>query len=334
MRSEDRAFCTVKIVASTEFFLLTRCEFGKYSEYCSRLILLNPITGSYYTLPYDRKLSYSSNVLQYGLCFDEANDDFKVVRITEFWGYTSNQGNPSYTTNREVIIYSSRKKSWKKIEKTIDTSYYINGDVAVSGRLLYTNFHLYHDIPNREDMRIGCFDIVAEQWTNDVPLPPIQNLKNYRLSIFEGMLCVLGNDKEADAADGNYSVWVMKEYGVQDCWVMLLITVWNKIYHPIAYREGSKDEVLCIFDERFYWYNLRDGTRSRADFYGVPGDGGRISSGHICKGSLVDFPGGQRLWPIRTRTSDRIRWGKMCKRVKPKSLLPKHDTVDRRHRGR
>ncbi|XP_074313466.1 F-box protein CPR1-like [Silene latifolia] len=325
-QSANMAPCKVKIVASTEFFLLTRCDSNESSLDFSSLVLVNPTTGSYYTLPFDKKpSSYGSlkaSSLKYGLCFDEANDNYKVVRIIEYEYETESESDDIFhgmITKREVVIYSMKKNKWKKIERKRTRSYRMKGDIAVVGRLLHTIFHYSGNDLTKEEFRIGCFDIIAEEWVHDVTLPPVQNLNGYDLHVFEGLLCISGSDKESVAAGTytSYSVWVMKEYGVEDSWVKLMSIVSNKIYRPIAYREGSKHELLCLIGDEsddpfsrkintgasmFTWYNLRDIEETRAEFYGGPGDGDQFSSGHILRGSLVCFPGGQN-WPMRSRSS-------------------------------
>ncbi|KAK9699578.1 hypothetical protein RND81_08G182700 [Saponaria officinalis] len=274
----------VNVVASCDFFLLLSCslQYTAYSQTVA-LVLLNPSTGSYY------KIRHQSTPIEphrkiYGLYHDDANDDYKIVRIT----YTFDR-----SANREVLVYGFKTNSWKLVERKLDRFYFMVGDVAVIGHLLYTVFRIRS--VDSEEIRIGCFDIVAERWTNDVLLPEymVNNYHSYEdLFVLDGLLCIAGENK--DKTDTYYSVWVRKEYNVKESWVKLINIDINGCcwrYFPITYRTGSRHELLCKPGcELLCWYNIRDGEDKQVKF-----DGYKPISLHVCRGSLVTFPGGQRI---------------------------------------
>ncbi|KAK9699586.1 hypothetical protein RND81_08G183500 [Saponaria officinalis] len=282
------ATCTkqvdVKVVASCDFFLLLSCSLRHTeSSPTDALVLLNPSTGSYYEIRHQSK-PIGSDLTIYGLYHDDANDDFKIVRITDCFFRLA---------IREIMVYTFKTNSWKLIERKLDTFYAMACDIAVIGHLLHTVFRFLST--GSEEIRICCFDIVAERWTNDIPLPEymVNTCRSYEdlFVLDSSLLCVAGENKEEM---GTYSVWVMKEYGVKESWVKLMDIDVNRCcwgYFPITYRTGSRHELLCKPACRLLcWYNIRDNESKYVKF-----DGYKPISLHVCKGSLVTFPGGQRI---------------------------------------
>ncbi|XP_074274102.1 F-box protein At4g22390-like [Silene latifolia] len=263
----------MSILASCEFFLLV--DFSGIVG----LVLLNPSTGRYYRIPYP---PYSSGTGRYGICgtgrygiyLDDANNDYKVVRI-------QNVG-----MNMEVMVYSLKTYKWRLIERTVEKCYAWCS--VVIGHLLHIVFALKY---TKSKKRIGCFDILAEKWINDVPFPHLNDLEPVNLTVIDGLLCVTAVD----------SMWVMKEYGVKDSWFKLMsiasddVWDWRNIT-PIAFGKGSQDEVLCSLycnsKLEYIWYNVREKKATMATLNAVLPN---MTYGYICKGSLVDFFGGRNM---------------------------------------
>ncbi|XP_074274103.1 F-box protein CPR1-like [Silene latifolia] len=256
----------MSILASCEFFLLV--DFSGIVG----LVLLNPSTGRYYKIPYP---PYSSGTGRYGICgtgrygiyLDDANNDYKVVRI-------QNVG-----MNMEVMVYSLKTYKWRLIERTVEKCYAWCS--VVIGHLLHIVFSL------ESKKRIGCFDILAEKWTTDVPMPEINGNRSINLAVLDGLLCVTTQD----------GIWVMKEYGVKDSWFQLMNEIWDwPNITPIAFRKGSQDEVLCSRYRNskleYIWYNVREKKATMATLNAVLPN---MTYGYICKGSLVDFPFGRNM---------------------------------------
>ncbi|XP_074274105.1 F-box protein CPR1-like [Silene latifolia] len=262
----------MSILASCEFFLLV--DFSGIVG----LVLLNSSTGRYYKIPYPP--SYRSGTEYYGMYLDDANNDYKVVRIQ------------NVITNMEVMVYSLRTNKWRLIERTVEKCYAWCS--VVIGHLLHIVFALTYTKSKR---RIGCFDMLAEKWTTDVPMPEINVNKSIKLGVLDGLLCIITVD----------STWVMKEYGVKDSWFILMNIPYDDIYYdiwewpnitPIAFRKGSQDEVLLCSRYRnskleYIWYNVREKKATKATLNGVLPN--TTYYGYICKGSLVDFPGGRNM---------------------------------------
>ncbi|XP_074313459.1 F-box protein At4g22390-like [Silene latifolia] len=237
-------------------------------------------------------------------CLDEEfNDDVKIVRFVEYEG-------PHGYDVRVVNIYHLRTNLWRNIECET-TDQWMGDPVLVNNHLLVMIFFEWMDDDARMT-RIGCFDIKAERWSNDVLLPDtisgeitsnsIRDGHYYYLGVLDGKLRFLWYDKKK----ATYTVWVMKDYGVKSSWFKLMSLPaqgMKEVYHPIAYRKGSSNELLCISKYnggKCNWYSLREKHFTETEFdinvlriY--------ISFASIFKGSLSNLPGGQ---PIRSSSKE------------------------------
>ncbi|XP_074313492.1 F-box protein At4g22390-like [Silene latifolia] len=199
---------------------------------------------------------------------------------------------------REVIVYSLKSNSWKLIGSEKPITEFIRNPVLVQNHLLVMTFEDRH----RRLTRIGCFDIKAERWSNDVlwsdtlldeigPNPDRYH-DDYRLCVLDGCLCLTCYDVNK----WTNSIWVMKEYGVKESWFKLTsLPVQGPqrfVYHPIAYRKGSSHELLCLpnYYGKYLWYNLREKQLIET---GV--EGARLCFAYIHKETLLNFPGGQPI---------------------------------------
>ncbi|XP_074313467.1 F-box protein CPR1-like [Silene latifolia] len=281
------------MVASCESYLLIGCGFSQLEG----LILLNPTTRIYRVLPKVQVPTWSNSVY-YGMCHcldDELNGDFKIVRFVQENGTT------------EVIVYSLRTNSWKLLESEKATIESIWNPVLVQNNLLVRICN-----GSGQMKRIGCFDIKAERWSNDVVLPDIILCEidsnqtrdgQYYLGVLDGRLCI----SCYNADKSTYSVWVMKEYGIKESWFKLMslhVEGPEEIYHPIAYRKGSSHELLCLpnYSGKYFWYNIKDKqfTETGINRHGL--ETGYLSFAYICKQSLLNFPGG-----LLIRSSPKVR---------------------------
>ncbi|KAL9242248.1 hypothetical protein vseg_016268 [Gypsophila vaccaria] len=295
------------VVASCECYLLVSYRYvssGKFS-----VILINPSMRTYHQLPYLVVPSVSQTV-QYGLChcWDDLGDDFKVVRFVDF--LDCNTG----SLRRQVMVYSSRTGFWKLIECTTRNDYI--STYHFRGVFCRHMLHVIHvHIVDHQIKKIGCFDIKAEQWGPDVPLPDIHldvvNLKvtkPFDLGVLDDQLCYLVQNVN----DLTYDLWVMRNYGVKESWVkMMSICIsdlppplpWETMdilfpriaYHPLTCRKGSPHELLYKRDHSFklFWYNIEDKESIEAEFPGLPSHGASLA--YVCKGSMLNVPGGELI---------------------------------------
>ncbi|XP_074267138.1 uncharacterized protein LOC141590445 [Silene latifolia] len=82
--------------------------------------------------------------------------------------------------------------------------------------------------------------------------------------------------------ESTYDLWVIKEYGVRESW-------------EILYRQGRSCNLI--------WYNLGDRQGIDAEFIGLP-DASPLSTAYTCRGSLLNFPGGQPIKEILTEDDE------------------------------
>ncbi|KAK9697051.1 hypothetical protein RND81_08G011900 [Saponaria officinalis] len=153
--------------------------------------------------------------------------------------------------------------------------------------------------------RIVCFDLCAENWTQDVPLPNYNgnasglepgSSRNTKYDVsnltgFEGCLCVLTQNM---SCDGNFDVWIMKDYGVAESWVKLF-SVPDELSVPLCYSTRSTSEVLVwkMKDRnkgQLIWYNVRDRKSKKVEIHNVHGIRS-LYNAYVFKGSLVTLPG-------------------------------------------
>ncbi|XP_074271825.1 F-box protein CPR1-like [Silene latifolia] len=273
------------ILASCEFFVLV----GYLAPHrVERLFLVNPSTLSYQGIIVQR--GFNRGYVKYGLYFDEANDDCKVVRISDF-----DLRNDQYSW--KIEIYSSKINKWRLIEDKLivsspfDRMEYFNS-VACLNNLVYLITDPY------VEQRIHCFDIQAERWRNDIVYP--HEILYLEICVLNGSLCVLGIDtsNDEDLCTETYSVWVFNESdSFKETWVKLMSIVAKNCgvvseYHPIAYRKGSQHELLC---QRHYggWelfcYDLKHKVATKPEEFNVVAR--HNSHYHLCKESLITFHG-------------------------------------------
>ncbi|XP_074313476.1 F-box protein At4g22390-like [Silene latifolia] len=280
----------MSVVACCESYLLIGCHEG--------LILVNPSTRIYRVLPLVYVPSYSDYV-RYGMCHcldDEFNNDFKIVTIFRYdKGHYDN-----VDIVREVVVFSLSTNSWKTVECKRNGRTWIDDPVLVQNHLLV--MILYDGSHYGRKMRIGCFDIKAERWSNDVLLPdillceietnPTQKFLDdyYHLGVLDGRLRFSCYDMNKST----YNIWVMKDYGVKESWVELMTIPRQDVSHPIAYRKGSSHELLCIpkYSGKYLWYNIREKQFIETVIDGDGFDTSDFSFAYICKQSLLNFPGG------------------------------------------
>lgn len=229
-------------------------------------LLLNPFNGRFWEIPYAR-FQASNAVLNFEFGYVAASDDYKIVSFVDYVDYND-------VKMRGVLVYSLKSDSWKWVyivSRPQDELRSCSSVVLLGNNLL----HLVFWGLTWNSKRISCFDIESERWREDVVMPAYYdgyNLFEYEdylheLGVLDGCLCLtFGNHRES-----NLDVWVMKEYGNKDSWSRLFsISTWrlSGMISPIAYRRGSKKEVLLMmfYPMRLFWYDISRDTIHIVDF--------------------------------------------------------------------
>ncbi|PIM99757.1 hypothetical protein CDL12_27743 [Handroanthus impetiginosus] len=246
--------------------------------------LWNPFSREYKILPNcsDQRPtpleSYSKTV--HGFGYDSRNDDYKVVRVVEFRHILSN-----IWLSSETMIYSLKANSWRRIEDFPYRLPLLRGNWGV-----HVNGSLHTVVEKPDDMgapRIMAFSLQTEKHY-EVMIPRGSQIRGYDVSthMIEGCLCLVCTNRSGVV------IWIMKEYGVEESWIMLLSVSrstleYNHFVKPLAYsRDG--DKVLLNCDEkRLVWYDLRTEAVDNVSVDGLP----FVFYAEVCVESLVSLNG-------------------------------------------
>ena len=191
------------------------------SDYCDGLVCLhrgyeklevaiwNPLVRKYRKLPIEpieEPSCFSSCIRFSHLAFghDPRSDDYKVLRVTEFYMTDSMEF--------EVKVYSMRSNSWKKIDEQ-----WPNKEICCQ-KLLALNGDVYWLAADRvvQDLEsILAFNFATEKLRlYGTPVPP-DNDQFTCLDVLGGFLCYIVNDYL------NSDVYLMKKNGVESSWTQV-----------------------------------------------------------------------------------------------------------------
>ncbi|KAK6156411.1 hypothetical protein DH2020_010659 [Rehmannia glutinosa] len=196
-----------------------------------QFFLWNPSTRTYKALPDVDEGFKHPYVTQCGFGFDESNSDYKAVGK----------------------IYSLKTNSWKTLMGLDVDSFVEEGGKLVSGKLHWER---------KSDLNNRIWDIVSFDLKSEVY--GIVDQPNYRegkyhpsLGVLGGCICVLCDYKKICV-----DVWVMKEYGVRESWVKVLVVPYP-CDHRIArfstpFFIGSQGEILFMYGLSFAVYYPKD----------------------------------------------------------------------------
>uniref|UniRef100_A0A803MQE4 F-box associated beta-propeller type 1 domain-containing protein n=1 Tax=Chenopodium quinoa TaxID=63459 RepID=A0A803MQE4_CHEQI len=266
---------------------------------CLDIVVYNPSTGIYKHVEVaDLASPMTSNT--FGLGFDAANDDYKVVRIIH--------DSLNHINKMDVMVYSLKMNSWRQAKNSrtiVSFPYHQGKEVSVIDN------HLLHWIieTTPSQLEIACFDICNEIWTEDIVWPyslVIGSRLKPQLGVLDGCLYVIFKIPSENKLD----IWVMKEYGVNESWMKLfeisnqcLELPVNIIYDSpwrlklLCYTNKSKDEI-SIWDDglsSLIWFDLKNNNVKSIKMirgFKLPR---LITSVYLCNGSLVNIPGGRPL---------------------------------------
>ncbi|KAM7528793.1 hypothetical protein LguiB_032203 [Lonicera macranthoides] len=246
------------------------------------IFLWNPTTSKYWKSAVCRIPLGVENVV-FGFGYDDAKDDYKVVRLVQFFG----KDKESFRS--EVSVYSLKSDSWRRIG---DFPYYLSygkvSGVLASGALHWavSRKRRWLDLP-RGDL-IAAFDLRSEEYRL-VPQPEY-SMKNFdmKVDVLEGCLCVLCKDYLLQ-----FEMWVMEDYGVEKSWTKLISCVDPNVYWfhdivlPVAYSKSRKQMLLLQDYRKFIWYDITTERDVKVEIDGMPN---RFDS-RVCLGSLIQPTG-------------------------------------------
>ncbi|KAK4707882.1 hypothetical protein R3W88_028807 [Solanum pinnatisectum] len=159
---------------------------GRYS-----FLLWNPSTGESIELPTSKFSSVEEYPTCYGMNFDSANDDYKILRIPKGWN--------EYCRDVLGEILSLKSGYWRKIDayprNILSRLYGIHSLTIIHGHFI--GLLLFGEI---------------------IPLPEKMWLANSNIGVSElgGMLCAYTNSYYQRKR--TFKLWVLKDYGLKDSW--------------------------------------------------------------------------------------------------------------------
>ncbi|KAK9733700.1 hypothetical protein RND81_04G085600 [Saponaria officinalis] len=180
---------------------------------CLHLVLLNPSTRTYVELHSEDRDVVNGNI---GFGFDDHSNDYKIVAVSHISNRTS--------TWRVTSVYSVNLKSWKVVDRALTSdsltkSYTRHNGLLISNHLLHWIFESSYGYYQR----IGCFDVIDEEWIRDIHFPDhYYNCRHKGEFLDVGVLDGCLFTSFVNRVDLLFDVWVMKEYGVQESWIKLL----------------------------------------------------------------------------------------------------------------
>ncbi|XP_037497978.1 F-box protein CPR1 [Jatropha curcas] len=193
------------------------------------LIVWNPATRECRVLPDPEKF------VSYGLGYDSATDDYKVIR----WG------------SREITVHSLKSNRIQKIKVKVDFRFYQAGtfihgalhwvvaDWVIAAFNLADDKILQLEIPNRQADEIIC-----------------------NLGVFRGCLCYFSRNGHVPC---HLNVWVMKEYGVTTSWTKF-VTIPPERVRVFPYKATfcCRNDAIFIVANKYdgtsalFWYDLKN----------------------------------------------------------------------------
>ena len=145
-----------------------------------------------------------------GFAYHSENDDYKVVRISSF-----------PLCLHEIEVYTLSSDSWRRVgNSSKDNFIFCNKNLLVPAPLVSGALHWMAYMVEGQVMRwrssIMSFDVNTETFRK-LALPNYTG-DSYCIALFKGKLAFTLHDGHGS----QYSIWVMKEYGV--------VESWNKIF--------------------------------------------------------------------------------------------------------
>jgi F-box interacting protein len=217
-----------------------------------RTVIWNPSIRKYKKLPSEPTLLaprcrsyFAFRGKDFAFGYDPVNNDYKVLKIAQY--FESQESNEF-----EVNVYSLKTHSWRRVE---DEWPYKHLDVISSGPVYLNGAFRWLVKTQAGGIRLVTFNITAEKF-QDQTLPVEVEPKSVRtLEVLRGSLCVSAYGPGERAIE----LWMMKE---SSCWSRLCAL-------PLTFRQvvlsTDGQKVLMKMDHGFfYWYNIKNNTRSHA----------------------------------------------------------------------
>ncbi|XLR52002.1 hypothetical protein HN51_002728 [Arachis hypogaea] len=186
----------------------------------------------------------------FGLGYDQKNDDYKVVAVfcdpNVFFAETN------------VKVYSMASKSWRKIQDfPHGVTPYQNSGKFVSGTL---NWDANYAVGNSNSSLWIIVSLDLHKETYNEILPPHyekEECSTPSLGTLKGCLCM-----NYDYKKSYFVLWLMKDYGVRESWVKMVTIPYLPNPEDFSYSGpyciSDNGEVLLMFEFDLILYDPRD----------------------------------------------------------------------------
>ncbi|GMY33617.1 F-box protein CPR1 [Fagus crenata] len=247
-------------------------------------VLWNPSTRKYKKLPVSMmEVPQDVRLLRsvtYGFGYDEKSDDYKVVRLVQFFADDND------LWESEVKVYSLKNDSCNRVQ---DCPYYLYDSVS-SGTLASGALHWLVNpkvISDRTNL-ILAFDLAVEEYRLVPPPDFYDKNSSMDVRVLGGCLTIFCHRYRH-----RLDVWVMKEYGVKDSWMKLFSVTQPETISsfdfviPVAYSKSGGEVLLGKDVKKLVWYDLNKKRVRNVRIQGAPD----MFDLDICWGSLVSLGG-------------------------------------------
>ncbi|KAJ9552247.1 hypothetical protein OSB04_016292 [Centaurea solstitialis] len=192
--------------------------------------ICNPVTREVITIPTNPQYhKHGILITGYGFGVSSSTGEYKVVRTFQR-ERPFNRNEYKFATKAEVYTLGTRQ--WRSVGRV---PYWLQSEVAA-----VLNDHCHWIVFYYEDAfaRICSFDLNKETFQL-FPSPPIQEIGNcyQSLAVLKGCLCV------SDGDDSQFTIWVMKEYGIEKSWYKEVV-ITRETLNSTYLCEGLKDGTI------------------------------------------------------------------------------------------
>ncbi|KAK9933017.1 hypothetical protein M0R45_020231 [Rubus argutus] len=232
----------------------------------SRFYLSNPITDESVVLPKHYHLDR-----QCGFGFSPVSNVYKLVYFSFYCHYPI--FGDGYDGEADVMVLTVGSTVWRNVGKCEYPVGYQDYGIYVNGFLHWVAFGLNV---------IKAFDVERELFQS-FPPPPLPSEGTSRENWSASRLVVLKASLSLIVPNGdNYSVWVMKDYGVKESWTKELEIV-NDYFGHIPTEEG---QVLLVLHHQLKAYTPGKIGFSKVEVDGLPK---RVATGCVHIPSFVSL---------------------------------------------
>nr|GEX74748.1 hypothetical protein [Tanacetum cinerariifolium] len=207
---------------------------------CNNTYIFNPVFEEYMPLPEPQSVSPSYILLHYGFGVSIVGEEYKVIRI-----YRKNIKEVSTGSHDppEIEVCTLGTDHWRTlgpVPYSYESIYPAldRPSVFFCGRVHWIFF----------DGGIYGFDLDDETFQYLFQSPPSGNKYYKILGVLKGCLCQF-----TWSSCGEYTLWVMKEYGINDSWykevamAQSLIPDVYSFWRPLCLIDGPSDSSILIF---------------------------------------------------------------------------------------